>query len=265
MKKFGEWFSIIFVLTIVVAAVLAVIISGDRSTHMHYVCIECNPRVEFITDDNHNVKSFKPLNQEAKELLIGEEIIGLPMEDVTIKFLTLCAKSGYLKIDGSNNAVKLTVLSGINQTLEVRLASNINKFFVDNNILGILIESPQDLQQYKAAKKAGMCSEKYDLAMAVKESYSDMEIDYLKKLSNSELVKLIEYSHNQYDNSYTEQELNNKQELINSYGEIYDQHIGKITPESTKDFKSKLKEFRAKNSKEYKVDYNKKYNEWLVG
>ena len=265
MKKFGEYFAIIFVLTIVVGAVLVVIISGDRSTHMHYVCIECNPRVEFITDDNHCVKSFKPLNQEAKELLINEEIIGLKMEDVANKFLNLCAKAGYLKADGSNNAVKLTVLSGINQALEVRLASTINKFFVNNNILGILIESPQDLQQFKDAKKAGMCSEKYDLVMATQESYPDVNTEDLVKLSNSELVKMIEYAHNAYDNSYTEQELNNKIQLLEDYLPVYDAHLQNITPESTKKFKTKLKKFRAEKTKEYKVDFNKKYNEWLVG
>lgn len=265
MKKFGEYFAIAFVLTIVVASVLVVIISGDRSSHMHYVCLECNPRVEFITDDDHRVKSFKPLNQEAKELLINEEIIGLKMEDVTDKFLTLCAKAGYLKTDGSNNAIKLTVLSGINQALEVRLASVINKFFVDNNILGILIESPQDLQQYKEAKKLGMCSEKYDLAMAVKESYPDINVKDLEKLSNRDLVKKIEDGHINYDYSYTEQELNNKTQLIDFYNQIYMNHIEKITPQSTKEFKKKLKEFKANVSKDYKVDYNKKYNEWLVG
>jgi len=265
MKKFGEYFAIIFVLTIVVAAVLVVIISGDRSTHMHYVCIECNPRVEFLTDDDHKVKSYKPLNQEAKELLINEDIIGLNMDDATNKFLTLCARAGYLKADGANNAVKLTVLSGINQALEVKLASTINNFFVDNNILGVLVESPQDLQQYKDAKKLGMCSEKYDLAMAVKESYSDIELSDLKKLSNSELVKMIEYSHNNFNYSYTDKELSSKTQLIEYYSPIYDEHISKITPDSTREFKTKLKSFRAQNTKDYKVDFNKKYNEWLVG
>lgn len=265
MKKFGEYFAIIFVLLIVISAVIVILISGDRSAHIHYVCIECNPRIEFLTDDNHKVKSFKPLNQEAKELIIDEELIGLRMEDATDKFLNLCAKAGYLKADGSNNAVKLTVLSGVNQSLEVRLARKINNFFVDNNILGVLVESSQDLQQYKDAKKLGVSSEKYDLAMAVKESYPEVDIKDLKGLSNRELVKMIEYSHKEYDNSYTEIELNNKVKLIDFYRPVYEQHMGSITSESTRDFKIKLKEFRAEKTKEYKVDFNKKYNEWLVG
>lgn len=265
MKKLGEVFAMVFVLTIIVSAVIVIIITGSRAAHTHYVCLEVNPRVEFLTDSKHNVKSLKPLNQEAKELLIGEEFIGLKMEEATTKFLDLCARAGYLRVDGSNNAVKLSVLSGLNQSLETKLSGSINKFFIDNNILGVLIESSQDLQQYKEAKKEGVDFEKYDLMLAVKEAYPQQTYNELKKLSNRKLIKKIEESHKEYNNEYTEEELANKVALIDFYREIYDNHMGRITPKTTREFKEKLKEFRKENTKQYKVDYNKKYNEWLIG
>lgn len=265
MKKLSEVGALVFVFVVVISAVIVVIMSGSRASHTHYVCLEVNPRVEFLTDSKHKVKSLKPLNQEAKELLIGENLLGLDIEDACDKFLNLCASSGYLKIDGHNNAVKLSVLSGLNQGLEVRIAQKINKFFVDNNILGVLVESSQDLQQLKEAKKLGVSSEKYDLMMAVNENNSSLSLDELKKLSNKKLVQKIEESHNNYTFEYSDSDLNNKVKLIDFYRPIYEKHLSSITPLSTRDFKQKLKEFRQANTKKYKVDYNLQYNEWLFG
>ncbi len=265
MKKLSEVGALVFVFVVVISTVVVVIMSGSRAGHTHYVCLEINPRIEFLTDSKHKVKSLKPLNQEAKELLIGESFLGLNIEDACDKFLSLCATSGYLKVDGSNNAVKLSVLSGLNQGLEVRIAQRINKFFVDNNILGVLVESSQDLQQLKDAKKLGVSSEKYDLMMAVNENNPSLNLNELKKLSNKKLVKKIEESHNNYSFTYTDSELSNKVALIDFYRPIYEKHIGNITTLSTRDFKQRLKEFRQANTKKYKIDYNTQYNEWLFG
>lgn len=263
MKKLNEAFAIVFVLSIIVSAVIVIIVTGNRADHTHYVCIEVNPRIEFLTDSKHNVKSLKPLNQEAKELLIDEEFVGLKIEDATTKFLNLCARSGYLRVDG-NNAVKLSVLSGLTQSLEKDLVSTVNKFYIDNNILGVVIDSTQDLQVYKDAKKQGINAEKYDLMLAVKENYPDYDIKELKKLNNRELIDIIEKSHSEYELKYNETELNNKVALIDFYREIYDNHINSITNETTREFKKNLNEYRKENLKEYKIDYNKKYNEWLL-
>lgn len=265
MKKLSEIGAFIFIGVIIISAVVAIILSGSRASHVHYVCLELNPRVEFLADSHHKVKSIKPLNVEAKELLIDEEFVGLPMTEACNKFMTLCAKAGYLKVDGNNNAVKLSVLSGLTQELELRLAQTINKFFVDNNILGILVESSQDLQQYKDAKKQKVDFEKYDLMLAVKENFPDISLDELKKLSNQKLVEKIEESHKEYRLDYTEEELANKVALIDFYRDVYNNHVSNISNDSTRKFKEDLKEFRAKKTRDYKINYNKKYNEWLFG
>lgn len=265
MKKFSEIGAFIFIFVIIASAIITIIASGSRASHTHYVCLELNPRVEFLTDSQHKVKSLKPLNIEAKELLIDEEFVGLPMTKACDKFLSLCAKAGYLKVDGTNNAVKLSVLSGFTQELELRLSQTINKFFVDNNILGVLVESSQDLQQYKDAKKNKVDFEKYDLMLAVKENYPDISLDELKKLNNRKLIEKIEESHKEYSLDYTEEELANKVALIDFYRDVYNNHISSISNESTRSFKEDLKEFKAEKTKEYKVNYEKKYNEWLFG
>jgi antitoxin component of RelBE/YafQ-DinJ toxin-antitoxin module len=265
MKKFSEIGAFIFIFTIIASAIIAIIISGNRATHTHYVCLELNPRIEFLTDSDHKVKSIKPLNTEAKELIINEEFVGLTMSDACNKFLSLCAQTGYLKIDGTNNAIKLSVLSGLNQELDLKLSKDINNFLIKNNILGILIDNSQDLQQYKDAKSHGVCTEKYDLMIAVKENNPNISLDELKGLNNQQLIKKIEESHNNYILEYSEEDLNNKLELLADYKDIYYTHINSITHNSTREFKEKLKEYRAQNSKAYKINYQQKYNEWLFG
>ena len=260
MKKLSEVFIIILVITVMLSGAIAFVVMGSRSTHTHYVCLEVNPRVEFLTDAKHKVKSLRPINQEAKELLINENFVGLNMEDACNKFLELCARAGYIKVDG-DNAVKLTVLSGLNQMLEVNISKNINKFFVDNNILGIVVDNSQDLQVYKNAKKQGVDIERYDLMMAVSENDNSISLEKLKVLSNKKLIKLIEEGHKDYDMTYTEEELNNKKKLIDANKETYDNHIENITSDSTKEFKMKLKDYRLRETKNYKVDFSTRYNE----
>lgn len=265
MKKFSEMGAFIFVFVVIICTIVTIIVSGSRADNTHYVCIEVNPRIEFLTDKEYVVKSVKPLNEEAKELIINEEFVGIKMSDACDKFLTLCAKSGYLKVNGTDNAVKLSVLSGFNQALETKLSRTINNFFVKNNILGILLESGQDLQQYRAAKKQHISSEKYDLVLATQENQPNLSIDELKKLSNKKLLDKIEESHRAYSLNFTEEELANKNTLIELYKDTYNKHIANISSEGTRKFKETLKRFRAEKSGAYKVDYQQKYNEWLFG
>ena len=262
MKKLGEVFIIILIVTAMASGAIVFVMLGSRSTHTHYVCLEVNPRVEFLTDAKHKVKSIKPINEEAKELLINEEFVGLEMGVACDKFLDLCARAGYIKVDG-DNAVKLTVLSGINQALEVNLSKTINEFFVKKNILGVLIDNSQDLEQYKQAKKQGIDIEKYDLMMAVKENNENETIEGLKNKSSKQLIKLIEESHKSYQPAYSEENIANKTKLIDFNRSIYDEHMKSISPESTRTFKEKLKEYRSKNNKKYKVNYNQMYNSWI--
>jgi len=262
MKKLGESFIIILVITVFISGAIVFVLMGSRSTHTHYVCLEVNPRVEFLTDSKHTVKSIKPINAEAKLLLIGEEFVGLKMDEACEKFLTLCAKLGYIDVKG-DNAVKLTVLSGLNQALEVNLSKTINKFFVNNNILGILIDNSQDLQQYKDAKSEGVDIEKYDLMMAINENDGNYSLSQLRNKSNKELIKIIKKSHENYQHGYTEDQFNCKLSLLDLNKEKYENHINSINSESTKEFKMDLKKFKEEKTKSYKLDYNKRYNEWI--
>lgn len=265
MRKVKQMGIIVFVVIIFLSAGVASILLGSRSMHTHYVCIEVNPRIEFLTDAKNNVSSFKPLNKEAKELCVLEEFKGIKIEDAVEKFLTLCAKSGYLKIDGEDNAVKLSVLAGLNQGLEVELTRKINSFFVKHEMLGVVIDSSQDLQNYKQAKKQGVSADKFDLMMAVKENNESENMKGLKKLSPLKLIKKIKQQHENYSFNYTEEELENKAKLIDFNRVSYNNHMAKITTETTRAFREKLQKHAKKYTKQYKLDFQNSYENWLYG
>lgn len=264
MKNIKQIGIIILVLVVFLSAGVSAIILGVRSTHIHYVCVEVNPRVEFLTDKKHKVTSLMPLNQEAKELLIQEKFVELKIEDAVEKFLTLCARGGYLKVSGEDNAVKLSVLSGLNQGLETDLTRLVNKFFVKNEILGVVIDSSQDLKNFKSAKKMHVSAEKYDLMLAVNENGGE-DMSALKKLSNKKLIEKIQQQHENYNFSYTTSELENKVKLIDFNRVTYQEHLNNITPATTRKFREKLQKFVKENQKKYKVDFDREYNNWLLG
>lgn len=263
MKKLSQAITIGVVLALVAVVAIIVVLIDNKHDHTHYVCIEVNPRVEFLTDGNHKVRTIKPINQEAKELLFDEEFVGMAVDDACVKFVDLCARAGYIKVDGEN-AVKLSVLSGLNQKLEVDIQSDINKYFVDYNILGIVIDSSQDLQAYKDAKSMGVSTTKYDLMQAVHDDDSSMPMANLKKFSQKQLLEKIEDAHNNYSLKFTPQEIANKSKLIDFNRENYENHVKNITNESTREFKDDLKKFKSEKTHYYKVDFNNRYNTWLL-
>lgn len=265
MAKLKQIGVVILVLVVFVSAGVVAIVLGTKSSHTHYVCLEVNPRIEFITDSKHLVTSFVPLNQEAKELVIEEDFVGAKIDDAVTHFLTLCAKAGYLKVNGEGNAVKLSVLSGLNQKLEVELFRKINGFFVKNEILGVVIDSSQDLHNFKEAKKLGVSAEKYDLMLALKEDGETADLSELKKFSPKELIEKIKQRHGAYEFSYTETDLNNKVKLIDFNRQNYENHMAGITNETTRKFKENLQQYVRENAKKYKVDFDKRYNEWVYG
>lgn len=260
IKQFGVIF---FVIVIFLSAGIMAIMLGSRSLHTHYVCLEINPRIEFLTDSKHNIISFKPLNQEAKEICILEDFKGENISDAVTKFLSLCAQSGYLKVNGENNAIKLSVLAGLNQGLEVELFRKVNKFLVDHEIMGVIVDSSQDLANFKSAKKVGVSAEKYDLMMAVMENDNTLNLADLKKFSAQDLIKKIAKQHENYTFTYTAEELENKVKLIDFNRVEYSSHMAKITPHSTREFRENLQKFVKQNAKKYKVDFISQYEQWL--
>lgn len=263
MKNVKEILVIGLVLGVFLLMALIVVLVGTRGGKTHYVCIEVNPKIEMILDNKNIVKSVRPLNNEADTLLANENFVGEKIGGVVKKFMELCDKCGYLKYgEDVQNGVKVSVLSGFNQLLETKIVQSVNGYFVENNIYGCIIECPEDMQNYKDAKKYNVSAEHYDLALAVKDGDPSQDLKKLTKKSNKRLIEMIEQQHKNYVPEISPQQLADKTKLIDFNRENYENHKNSVTDKSTKEFKSKLEKYVKKNKKKYELNWESQYESW---
>ena len=119
MKKSHQIFFVGFVVTLfVVVGIVVFFIEGRDMRTSHYIRLELNPKIEFLTDNDNIVNSYYPINDDAKIVVAGEELVGLDINDAVKLFIDKCARLGYIDVDGNNNGVQISVSSGFTQKLE---------------------------------------------------------------------------------------------------------------------------------------------------
>lgn len=263
----GKILIVSLVALIIASAGIIIELKGIKSNDTHYVQLEVNPRIEILTNKKNKVTSVLPLNEEAREIMVEEEFIGLTIEEATEKFMTLCTQCGYIDVNSEDNAVRTTIVSGLTQSLEVKVYSTINEFFLKNEIMGVIVENDSDLAQVKEAKELGVSSaNKLAIIKSMIEKNPALNVEDLKKIDESKLIKKIEDYHESYgyDSSvYTNEQIANKSKLIDFNRLNYTNHKNAITESSLEEFSQEYEEFRRKNLKKYEVGFSEKYNQWL--
>ena len=73
---------------------------------------------------------------------------------------------------------------------------------------------------------------------------------------------MIEQQHKNYELEYTSEELANKSKLIDFNRTNYEEHISKISNESTRNFRTKLEKYVKENKKNYEIDWENRYDKW---
>lgn len=260
MKK-KEIFIIIAVILCFVAVAVVVATTGASNGGNNYVRLEINPKMEFVVTKGE-VVSYRAVNKEAQELLAQEEFLGLSMEEATQKFLDLSARAGYLDVDGEDNAIKITVISGFTQEDDVKVFRTAQKFLSEHEILGVIVQNDNDMEVFKQAKKDKVSPDKYALIKSAKELFPEKSDEELKKLSCKELIKLIREGQESTSKEYSEEDLINKTKLIDFNRVKYEQHEDAITRTSGREFGKKLKKFQEENLTRYEVEFSQEYDKW---
>ena len=265
MKK-KELFTIIAILTFVAGIGLFIALSGIKANNNRYVRIEVNPKVEFITDMQNNVISYLPINDEAKILLCDEDFIGMKVYNASLKFVDLCAQANYIDVNGKDNAVRITAVGGVTQSLESRIYSKINNYFKNSEIKAVIVESDNDIDLISEAHKRNITSSnKLMLIDAILEKDSNAKEEELNKLSETKLIdKLIEIhkNTNYSPNSFTAEQIANKTKLIDFNRENYETHMNRITNESLSEFSEEYDKFKLKYEDDYEENFNEQYRLW---
>lgn len=238
---------------------------GVKNNKYNYVKLEINPKIEFVTDNKLNVVSVFPLNEEAKQLMSNENFVGLNAEDAAKKFVDLCVKTNYIDVEGEDNAVKLTVVTGLTEKLDVKLFRSVTNYFLENEIKAVVLENETDLKQFKAAKELGVCSNKYSLMESVCNLYPDLTLNDTKSLTEKEMILKIKTAHQNLiskTTNYTDYDVQEKERLINENCLKLNNHHKKITKQSRRLFADDYKKFVKENLKQYKTDFDGRKNEW---
>ncbi|MGN0960976.1 MAG: hypothetical protein ACI4PF_02110, partial [Christensenellales bacterium] len=135
MEKKGTIISLILLAIVIAGAILTIILSGITAKDYNYVQLEVNPKVEFICDKKFKVVSVAPLNDDARIVLSDLNLVGNEIDEAATIFLDECAKTGYLDVNGIDNAINVTVLDGLTQALDVHIMRSVYDYFKKNEIM----------------------------------------------------------------------------------------------------------------------------------
>lgn len=267
MKKSKQYFIIGIVCAIFVAVAVLNFFIGVKPHNAHYIRLEVNPKVEFITDINNIVTSYMPLNNEAYELLIGEDFIGLEIGKASEKFIDLCTQANYIGVDRKDNAVRLTVVSGFMQALELKVYESINNYFMKNEIYAVIVENDNDRTEIKDAKDKNIASaNKLALMKSICLLDDSFTLKSLTGKTETELLEILKNLHKNsgYDSSvYTAEQLANKSKLIDANRLNYEQHKNALTHKSNREFQKEYDEFKRQAVQKYEPDFDTKYDDWI--
>lgn len=263
MEKKATIFSLIFVSTIVLSAVALIIFLGITAREYNYVQLEINPRIEFIVDKKFKVVSYAPINDDARIILAGENLKGMDIDDACVKFIDICARTGYIDVESEDNAINLTIIDGLTQALDTHISEGVYGYLKDNEIMGILMENQNDRHSFEEKKKNQLCcSNKYKLISTICEKDANQNFDELKKLSEIELIDMITNIHSTKHFKITSDDIEYKEKLLEENKDKYQNHIASINTNTQKEFAENFEKFQKKNIDKYQLNYKEKYSSW---
>ena len=266
MKKSKEIFTIVAILIFVLGIGLFIGLNGIKDHNNHYVRIEVNPKIEFITDAHNNVISYVPINEEAKIIVCQESFKGMKIEDACLKFVELCTMANYIDVNQANNAVRITAISGLTHSLENKIYKNINSYFKNHNIKSVIVESENDIDLISEAQDKNIASaNKLMLINAIMEKDESTNLEELNKLTETKLINKLIKIHktiNYSPSTYTIEELTNKTKLIDFNREKYESHMFALTNESISEFSEEFTKHKKTHTNSYEENFNQAYNDW---
>lgn len=258
--------SIIYLISIAVIVAITccyIIFAGITTKDYNYVQLEVNPRIEFICDKKFKVVSASPLNNDARVVLSDLNLIGLDVDKASTVFLDECAKTGFIDVNGLNNATNITVLDGITQALDVHVAQEVYKYFRENEILSAITETYEDRQTFNERKDNKIsCSNKYKLIKTIIEKNNSQSFEKLRKLKESELVEMVADEHKQNTFVPTQEEQQLKQKLIEDNKKKYTTHKKCISDFSQQEFSKLFDNYQKMSNKISTRDFGKTYTNW---
>lgn len=252
------------VIAVIIIAVSALVVGGNDIVDLTYVQMSVNPRIEFVCK-NEKVVAVNAINEEAKELCAQQEFIGQNVVQACTTFLDLCARSGYVDVAKTNNAVKISCVAGLSQALEVKVYSGLEKYLKDHQILGAVLESVNDNETVTHAKNEKISVDKYVLVNSLLKLDSSISFQQAKAMSVSSLITALRERIAEQGNpaqTYTEEQLINKKMLLDLNRDKFAAHVNAITDKSRAEFSKVYTRNQKTLKKEIQDSFDISYNIW---
>lgn len=264
MEKKNTIICLILVGVIVCSSVIAIMLMGIPAKDYNYIQLEVNPRMEMICDKKFKVVSTYPLNEDARIVLSDLDLIGLSVEEATSKYLDECAKTGFIDVNGINNATNITVIDGLTQALDVHVTKSVYKYFRENEILSAVIENYEDRHMFDMKKENNLCcANKYKLISTIAQFDTTENIETLKKYNEVSLIDKVANRHKTTPFEPTQGELETKQKLLEESKAKYDNHKNGITQQSLRSFSTLFDKYQKhKDTGRFFTDFAKEYTSW---
>lgn len=167
----------------------------SEPTAYAYVTVDINPSIELSIDNHRRVVAAVPLNDEAKEILEGQTLKSMAVEDAVGKLAEIARSRGYLKektevIITASPAVADDLLTedlNLNKVESELVAhvESIMKSAGDQVEVGGIVVS-KDVRE--SAQSAGLSAGKYALYLAAMQSGIQVDLEEMKNKSISKLV-----------------------------------------------------------------------------
>lgn len=176
-----------------------------------YISMDINPSVEFTIDKGQKVLKVDPLNNDADQILAGENLIGMKLIDAFSKLYEICKDRAIIVDD----KVFVLVSGTVNpNSKEYKKEGQIK----DNSIENILVELKESIQKTsdskadiivlesmpetrKQAIEEGVSPSKYALYSEIRRKGGEISIEEIKNSSTDKLIKIYNEINKEEDSS----------------------------------------------------------------
>lgn len=189
-----KWIIIALVVALLVSLVVVSIMminkEEDPFTNGGHFIIDINPSIEISYDEEGNVTSVTPLNEDAEVLLYGVDLVGKNYEKAVANIIDNCIELGYISTERADNAVMTTAVSTSgekNEKMTEIIKEAFTKEFSTRKILGVVIAGIDNSELNEEAQKYGVDGQKLGLIREYISKGGKLEEEEYSKISIREL------------------------------------------------------------------------------
>ena len=182
-----------------------------------YVAVDINPGVEFTLNKKDEIISAMATNADGELVLAGMDLNDLTIQEAIESFVDEAYKLGYLDDERSDNAVLITIVNDdvdkANSLSEV-LYSHINSYFLENQILGVVLGEETNEILRNEAMAYGLSAGKMRLIKQAVKVDPDLDETQAASMPVKDLNKVITENATSASTLSEEELLNEKENVI---------------------------------------------------